>query len=250
MNSSTVLALLERFGAIITNDHIVYTSGRHGDMYINKDAIYPHTEIVFSLCRELANRFLEEPADVVVAPAQGGIILSQWVARHLSVMLKRDVLAVYAEKSADGTTFVLRRGYDNLVADKRVLVVEDILTTGGSVRKVVELVRKHGGDVFGVGALVNRGGVTTRDVGNVLDLVSLLKLDLDTWSEEQCPLCQKGTPINTNVGKGLEFMERKYARSRWTCDGCETEMTPSTSEKRPNKLLCSRCIGEAGDSFG
>jgi orotate phosphoribosyltransferase len=119
------------------------------------------------------------------------------------------VLGVYADK--DGDAFVVKRGYDKLVKGKRVLVVEDVLTTGGSVRKVVEATCVAGGEVIGVAALVNRGNVKTTDIGNVPALAALVSISLDAWDENDCPMCKGGTPVNTDVGKGREFLARKQA---------------------------------------
>lgn len=136
MNEKDVLEMLASVGAVLVNSHFVYTSGKHGSAYVNKDAIYPYTKKVSGLCYDLAAPFciLEQMVDVVVVPAVGGINLLQWTAHHLSNMQDNEVLAVYAEKSADGETFVLNRGYAELVKDKQVLVVEDVLNTGGSAR--------------------------------------------------------------------------------------------------------------------
>ncbi len=120
-------------------------------------------------------------------------------------------MGVYAEK-ADDETFVIRRGYDKLVAGKRVLVVEDVLTTGGSAKKVVEAVRAIGGEVIGLGVLCNRGGITPQDVGDVPELFALVNVKLDAWDEEECLRtgpCSKGIPINTDVGKGREYLAKK-----------------------------------------
>ncbi len=111
-----VRGILGESKAIITDSHVVYTSGKHGSAYINKDAIYPHTIYTSRLCRMLAGQFVDDGVDVVIAPAVGGVILSQWTAHHL------DGLGVYADKSGDG--FVIKRGYDKLIIGKRVLVVE------------------------------------------------------------------------------------------------------------------------------
>lgn len=200
LSTSQVKTTLEKVGAIIENSHFVYTSGKHGSRYINKDAIYPHTQVTSLLCWSMAELFREIPLDVVVAPATGGIVLSQWIAHHLTEMFQREVLAVYVEKKDEG--FVLRRGYDGLVKGKRVLVAEDILTTGGSVRKTVETVRGHGGDVVGVVALVNRGGVTTDHLGQVPVLKTLLSLPFESWDANDCPLCREKVPIHSGLGKG------------------------------------------------
>jgi orotate phosphoribosyltransferase len=191
-------AILAEAHAVLTGGHVVYTSGRHGSAYVNKDAVYTHPGRVRELCRLLADGVRALRPEVVCGPALGGIILSQWTAHHLRV------LAVYAEKLPAGG-LALRRGYDRLVEGRRVLVVEDVLNTGGSVREAVSAVRKAGGEVVGVAALCNRGGVTAADL-DVPALVSLVELSLDSWEAADCPLCRDGVPVNTDVGKGREFL--------------------------------------------
>lgn len=221
--------MLSDLGVLITNSHIVYTSGKHGTAYFNKDGIYPHTEVTSRVCGIIASWFKHDDVQVVAAPAIGGVILSQWIAYHMSTrhgqrpaivkkypglhVIKpvdhhREVLAVYAEKSETG--FIIKRGYDQLLTGRNVLVMEDVLTTGGSVVKVVEATRACGGNVIGVGALCNRGGVTAETLG-VPKLESLVNISLDSWDAKACPLCKDNVPINTTVGKGREFLARQHA---------------------------------------
>lgn len=196
------LRVFKQTGAIGAG-HFVGTSGRHLSEYINKDALYPHTKQTSRLCRAIALEFADEDLDAVIGPEKGGIILSQWTAYHLTKLMGRQISAVYAEK--EGESFVIKRGYDKLVSGRLILVVEDVLTTGGSAGKVVEAVRENGGGVVGVGALWNRGGVTTKDIGDVPRFHALINKKLADWSEEECLLtgpCSKGMPINTDFGKG------------------------------------------------
>ncbi len=202
-----VIDVLKRVGAVITDSHIVYTSGKHGSAYVNKDAVYPHTWETSQLCYMISRQFKDNNVQVVIAPAIGGVILMTWTAYHLTKWTDRDVLGVYAEKDGDG--FVIKRGYDKIVTGRNVLVVEDILTTGGSVKKVIEAVRNLGGNIVGLGVLCNRGGITAEDVGGVPKLFSLADVKLEAWDEAECPLCAQGVPINTDVGKGREFLARK-----------------------------------------
>lgn len=203
--SEEVLERLAQVGAVLTNTHVIYTSGRHGESYINKDAVYPHTKLTSELCFEIAKHFENSGAEVVVAPALGGVILSQWVAFHLSQLSGSEVLGVYSEKSASGQDFILARGYDRMVSKRRCLLLEDVLTTGGSIKKVVDLVRNLGGEVVGVGALCNRGDLQPESLGKVPQLFSLINVALSSWEADQCPLCAKGIPINREVGKGKAF---------------------------------------------
>lgn len=194
--------LFAKSQAFIFDSHIIYTSGKHGRAYVNKDALYPHTELTSLLCKQIALHFQHSQIDAVLAPALGGIILSQWTAHHLSKINQKEVLGVYAEKSIENDSFVIKRGYDSLIKNKKVLVVEDILTTGISVRKVVETARQIPCDIVGVAALCNRGGVSKLAVGNVPELFALLEVNLETWEPSDCPMCAAQIPINTAVGKG------------------------------------------------
>jgi len=205
---SEIINILEKRSALIRDSHIVYTSGRHGCAYVNKDAIYPDTHAVSSLCRILASHFTGLQPTVVAAPAIGGVILAQWLAHHLSEGMRSTVLAVYAEKNLN-EGFDFRRGYDKIIEGARVLIAEDILTTGGSVSAVVRAVRSCGGEVVGVGALCNRGAVTAAHIGFPPELYSLIEIPLESWTAEECPLCAQGVPINTEVGKGRDFIAQR-----------------------------------------
>jgi len=207
MNEKEILKTLENIGAIITNSHIVYTSGRHGSAYVNKDAVYPHTEITSNLCEEMANRFKGKGIEVVAGPTIGGVILSQWVANHLSKIEGREIQGVFAEEDENKDRF-FKRGYDKIIKGKKVLIVEDILTTGGSVKKVVDALNNLDADIIGCAVLCNRGNVTNKDL-NIPTLDSLVNIQLDSWDEAECPLCKNETPINVNVGKGRDFIAKQ-----------------------------------------
>jgi orotate phosphoribosyltransferase len=205
MHESEVKDILAKASAVITGDHFVYTSEKHGDAYINKDAIYPYVHATSRLCSGIAEHFIDERIEVVVAPAVGAIILSQWVAFHLHRMTGEAPLAVYADKVGKDD-FEFKRGYDKLLPTKRVLVVEDLFTTGGSAKKVVEQVRSYGGYAVGVAGLANRGKVTLNQVGNPKKFVCLLDVDMKAYDPAECPLCKQGVPINTRLGHGKNFL--------------------------------------------
>jgi orotate phosphoribosyltransferase len=212
MNDPAIMQLFVDAGAIITDSHFVYNSGRHSSVYINKDALYLHTGIISKLCQNMAHPYDAEQIDVVVGPVLGGIVLSQWTTYSLnSRRATGETLAVYAEKEQGSDhNFTFNRGYDQHIVGKNILVVEDVLTTGGSVRRVIELIRKHGGNVVGVSALCNRGNVQAQDVGGV-PISTLITLDLETYTPEECPFCEQQVPINTMVGKGRMFLARQGA---------------------------------------
>lgn len=203
-----VVKLLKSISAILTDSHFVYTSGRHGSVYVRKDLLYPHTKMTSDVCKLFAEKFKNKNIDVVVAPALGGIILSQWTAYHLSKLKKKEVLGIFTEKDEKNNQ-IFKRGYDHLVKGKNVLIVEDLATTGGSVKKVVDSVRKAGGKVIAVSVMINRDpkNVTSKAVGAPLS--SLGVFEAHSYDPKLCPLCQENIPINTVVGHGKKFLANK-----------------------------------------
>lgn len=203
-----VVDILKEIGAIVTDSHFVYTSGRHGSVYIRKDMLYPHTQQTSDVCILFAEQAKDEDIDVVVGPSIGGIILSQWTAYHLSQYKKKEILSVFTEKNENGNQ-IFKREYDVLVKGKNVLVVEDLTTTGGSVRKVVDSVHAAGGSVKQVFVMVNRDPdlVTEKTVGAPLSYLGVIKAN--SYDENDCPLCKEGLPINTAVGHGKNYLEKK-----------------------------------------
>lgn len=208
-----ILSILRDQEAILQG-HFVYTKGDHGSAYINKDAMYVWPDTIREICKYMAEPFLHDDVDTVVGPAIGGVILSTRVAESISRITRDPVASVFAEEHDQFPGRVFKRGYAVHVKDKRVLVVEDILNTGGSVHEVVKEVRRVGGEVIGVSAICNRGGVKPEDIGNPPRLVSLVNIAMERYPADDCPLCKKGVPINTEVGKGTEYLQRKAQESR------------------------------------
>lgn len=191
-----VLAELEKIGAVFTGNHFVYASGKHGPGYINMDIIFPHTALVSRLCKDLAAPFAGQ-FDTVAAPATGGIVLSVLTA------LNSDVKGVWADKAGDGFVFE-RAGFAQQITGKRVLVVEDLLTTGGSVEKVCREIEKAGGTVVGVSVVCNRGGVTAEALA-VPRLTALANVSFEAVDPEVCEACAAGIPIVEDMGHGDDY---------------------------------------------
>ena len=198
---TNIKAILAQTNALIQDSHIVYTSGRHGSAYVNKDAVYPHTHHVSQIGLAMAKCFMSGNVEAVLAPAIGGVILSQWTAYHLSEITRKNVLSTYAEKESAGD-FVIKRGYDGLIKGKNVLVVEDVVTTGGSLAKVIAKAREVGAKIAGAICLCNRGGIRGGDLG-VDRFESLVNINFASYEAADCPMCKEGKAINTSVGKGL-----------------------------------------------
>lgn len=201
-----VITLLEKVGALIRNSHFVGTSGLHFDTYVNKDALYPHTAETSAVCRLFAEKYKDQNIEVVVGPAVGGIILSQWTAHHLSELMGNEVLSIYTEKTPDEDQ-ILKRGYDQRVKGKRILVVEDNVTTGGSMMKTVRAVQAGGGEIVGACVMVNRSPEEVNSEALGIPFDSLCVYPVAHYSAEECPLCKSGVPINTTVGHGKKFLE-------------------------------------------
>jgi orotate phosphoribosyltransferase len=203
-----VIGILKKVGAIITESHFVYTSGKHGSVYINKDALYPHTRETAKIGKLFAEKHRELQIDIVAAPALGGIILSQWTAYYLSELTGKEVLGVYTEKTEDKRQ-IFTRGYDKLIMHKNVLVIEDLTTTGGSVKKVVDTVGKTGGKVVAVSVMVNRNPAEVNAEMMGVSFSSLGTLPAQAFEADKCPLCQADFRINTDVGHGRKYLQLK-----------------------------------------
>jgi orotate phosphoribosyltransferase len=135
-------------------------------------------QLTSQLCAEIARRFSDDDIECVIGPVTGGIILAFEVARHLGCR------AFYAERKKDGNGFELRRGFKMRPGEK-VLVVEDIVTTGGSVRQVVETVREAGAEVVGVALLVDRSGGNADFGANRVE--PLLRMNIQSWAADEVP---------------------------------------------------------------
>ncbi|HVA96655.1 MAG TPA: phosphoribosyltransferase family protein [Candidatus Acidoferrales bacterium] len=203
-----VIELLKKTNAIYTDSHFVGTSGRHMAVYINKDALYPHTAETSRIGELFAIKNKKFDIDVVAGPALGGIILSTWTAYHLSQLKKKEILGVYTEKDAEKNQ-IFTRGYDKLVKGKNVLIIEDLTTTGGSVKKVVNSVNAAGGKVVQVCVMVNRDpeNITSETIGAPFSSLAVLKAE--SWDEKNCPLCKKNIPVDTRVGHGKKYLAEK-----------------------------------------
>lgn len=199
--SPDVLADLARVGAILTGRHFVYTSGKHGPNYINIDPLFPDATLTFEICQRLAHPFKGE-FDTVASPAVGGVVLCELTALAESSK-QRPVHAVWADKTADGFEFE-RAGFVEHLRGRRVLLVEDLLTTGGSLSSVHQKVLHHGGLVVGASVICNRGRVTARELG-LERLAALADVDFEAYDAEECPMCARSEPIVEDIGHGAEY---------------------------------------------
>lgn len=182
MNEAEVLSLFRRSGALLEG-HFLLSSGLHSPGYLQCALVlqFPRDAEALGTALGAAVRSLSPTA--VLSPALGGIVIGQEVGRALGIR------AVFAERQDGALT--LRRGF-SLESGDRVLVVEDVVTTGGSTRETMQVARASGGQVVGAAAIVNRsGGPAEFDV----PFASLLDIDLPTYEPDKCPLCAQGLPV-------------------------------------------------------
>lgn len=181
MGEHEILDIFREHSALLEG-HFILSSGLHSDRYIQCALVLQHPAIAERLGRELASRLGSTDASAVVAPAIGGILVAHEVARAIGVR------AVFAER--EGGRMTLRRGF-SLASGEPVLVVEDVITTGGSTRETMAAVEEAGGRVVAAGALIDRSGGTAK---LSVRQAALLTLTVQNYNPTHCPLCQAGVP--------------------------------------------------------
>lgn len=179
-----VMEKLEEAGAILRG-HFKLTSGVHSDTYIQCAQVMQYPGFIQNLCNELGQRFKDDKVEVVVGPAIGGIIMTHVMALALGSWVR----AIFTERENGKMT--LRRSFQ-IKKGENVLVVEDVTTTGSSVREVIDIVKERQGKVVGVGALIDRSG---GEINFGIKYEKLLTIKMDVYAPEDCPLCKKGIPI-------------------------------------------------------
>ncbi len=193
MTSDQVLALFKDTRALLEG-HFQLTSGLHSPNYFQCARVLQYPQHAEQLCGVIASRFRHARLDAVVAPALGGIVVGQEVGRQLGVR------SMFTERK-DGL-MRLRRGFE-IRQGERIVVCEDVVTTGGSVTEVIAIVRSLGGTVAGVGCIVDRsGGNVTFDVDEGGQYVAALSMEVVTYKPEDCPLCKQGIPVTKPGSKG------------------------------------------------
>lgn len=191
MTGSELLALYEREGALLKG-HFQLRSGMHSERYLQSALLLSHPDHAGTASEAVADLLREDRPEAIVSPALGGMIVGHEVARALGVRF------LFAERKEE--RFLLRRGF-RLEPGEVVAIVEDVVTTGGSVRLVMEMIERLGGRVVSVGALVDRSegrvrfGVPFRPAAS---------LTVETFSPEKCPLCRRGIPLRKPGSRGTD----------------------------------------------
>ncbi|WP_213166665.1 orotate phosphoribosyltransferase [Alkalicella caledoniensis] len=187
---------------VLQSGHFVLTSGKHSEEYMQCAKVFQYPHFTKELSEMIAAKFKNSEVDMVIGPAVGGIILSYQVAESLGVM------NVFAEREQGKMT--LRRGF-GIKEGQRILVVEDVVTTGGSVKEVINLVKSRGAIVVGVACLVDR---SSNNKVFEEELYGLYHVNITTYESDSCPLCVKGLPITKPGSRNLVEKESYYERNR------------------------------------
>lgn len=190
LSDEEVLGMFRECKALLSG-HFQLTSGLHSDTYFEKFQVLQHPKFVEKLCGELAERFKDSGVQVVLGPTTGGVLIAYEVAKNLGTR------SIFAER--EGGKRALRRGF-KIEKGEKVLVVDDIMTTGGSVKDTIDVVHECGGNLVGVGILVDRSGGSV-DFG--APLKALLTLNVTKWDPKDCPLCKQGIPVREPGSKSL-----------------------------------------------
>ena len=198
MTEKEVLELFEKAGALLKG-HFKLSSGLHSERYLQCALVLQYPDMAEKLSKAIANKFSKDIIDVVIGPALGGVTLAYEVARAIGsrgLFTERHpstgsgCCPELAEGRQDGD-MVLRRGF-SISKGEKVLVVEDVVTTGGSTKEVIDLVKSFGAYVVGVGSIIDRSSARI-DFGAPFE--SLAKVKVETFEEDKCPLCKKQMPI-------------------------------------------------------
>ena len=182
MTKERAYEILKEAGVLLEG-HFLLTSGRHSNRYLQCARIFRNTRYSEELCAALAEKFRDAGVDIVIGPALGAVQMAYEVSRALGCE------NFFAEREDGAMT--LRRGFA-VTPGMKVLVVEDVVTTGGSAKEVIELTRAAGGTVVGVGAIVDRTG-GKMDFG--VPFHAALSMEVASYEPEQCPICKTGAPL-------------------------------------------------------
>jgi orotate phosphoribosyltransferase len=191
MTSEQILDIYRKTGALLTG-HFLLSSGLHSEQYLQSALVLQEPDVATRLCAALAEHFKAERIEAVIAPALGGVFVSHETARALGVR------ALFAERVNGELT--LRRGF-TIKPGERVLVVEDVITTGKSTKETIRVVQQAGGVVVAAASLVDRSGGKA-DLG--VPYKSLMTLNVPTYAAEACPLCKAGSSPVKPGSRGLK----------------------------------------------
>ena len=183
MNQKQLLQIFKDAGALLQG-HFLLSSGLHSGQYLQCARVLENPQTSEKLCRALAENFRGRSISAVIGPAVGGIVVAYELARALGAR------ALFAER--ESAKMCLRRGF-SVSANDKVLIAEDVVTTGGSVKEVIEVLKTCGAKIVGVAALINRSG-SKKPFGKI-SFKCLKKINIKTYRPQNCPLCKEGLAL-------------------------------------------------------
>lgn len=211
MTPAEALEALHHRGCIFFPEdgyHFVGISGRHLNGYFNIDPAMPHPQLISRLTESIVDSFANDEVEVVFAPAVGAIPMAHWGSHHLATRLKREIPGLWADKIKPRGFRIERYGFAEVLRNRRVLILEDMINQMFSVRELAKLVRELGGEPIGVGAVAVHHQVSAEAIG-VPKLVSLVKIKYEAWEADDCPLCDNQIPMVVDIGHGDEFVAQR-----------------------------------------
>ncbi len=187
MKKAEIIEMLKNTG-VIMEGHYLLTSGRHSARFLQCSQLLQYPGCAEKICRAMAEPYLDKGVETVIGPAMGGVILSYETARFIGSR------AIFTEPSEG--KMVLRRGF-RIKQGEKMLVVEDAVSTGGSVRKVIDIIKAHDAETVGVAIMIDR---TAGKIDLGVPVTALLSMNIESYPAEDCPLCHEGIPLQKPKG--------------------------------------------------
>jgi len=187
MKKAKIIEMLKNTG-VIMEGHYLLTSGRHSAKFLQCSQLLQHPEHAEKVCRAMAEPYIDREVDTVIGPAMGGVILSYETARFIGAR------AIFTEPSEG--KMVLRRGF-RIKQGEKMLVVEDAVSTGGSVRKVIDIIKAHDAETVGIAIMIDR---TAGKIDLGVPVTALLTMEIESYPAKDCPLCHEGIPLQKPKG--------------------------------------------------
>ncbi len=193
LRKDSLIELFKKYNAILEG-HFLLSSGLHSDKYIQCALVlqYPHLaeKVAILLFEEIRNKvsFWQE-VSLIVSPALGGIVIGQELARVIKTLTNNQIRAIFTERDDEGK-MVLRRGFEILPEDK-IIIVEDVVTTGKSTKEVIDVVKNFSSNILAVCSIFNRA----KEINFSLPYFYIEKIEVNNYSKQECPLCAKGISL-------------------------------------------------------
>jgi orotate phosphoribosyltransferase len=212
MTEEDFLALFKDVGADLKG-HFILASGKHSDRYFDKKLVFRNEHAFNLVATAIAHGVILDRPNVIVAPQSHGVMLAERVRTLIHAMNGAVIPVIPAEKNGDDDKgFHFKPEHANLLRNRRAVIIEDILTTGGSVEQCIGITRQMEAEIIGLHMFVNRGKNITAETLGIPKMTALAHVSADDWTEEECPVWLKNIPVNETVNEhGRNYMDKKRA---------------------------------------